>query len=160
MSEKPQWRYCVVGNIVKTHVDENGILRYGTPAFKGGARVYLVRNFWEYPRKEIAVLGLSRGKRYQMKDVSPDLIENVRVRKVYKPAVVGLMSDIEYLPCWWGSTKKEKKDAQAFVERWNRMRQNEAAPQEESEPEGTHFCTAAWWKRLMSCVKMLIEKMG
>jgi len=27
------WRYAVAGNIKKTRIDENGILRYGTPAF-------------------------------------------------------------------------------------------------------------------------------
>ena len=29
------WRYAVAGNIKKTRIDENGVLRYGTSAFKG-----------------------------------------------------------------------------------------------------------------------------
>ncbi len=41
MEEKQNWTYCVVGNIKKTHFDEDGVLRYGTAAFSGGAKVYL-----------------------------------------------------------------------------------------------------------------------
>ena len=36
-----EWRYGVVGNITKTHFDDQGILRYGSSAFCGGAKVYL-----------------------------------------------------------------------------------------------------------------------
>lgn len=31
------FRYCAVGNIVRSHRDRNGIVRCGTPAFPGGA---------------------------------------------------------------------------------------------------------------------------
>ena len=35
---KSLWRYAVTGNIKKTRIDENGILRYGTAAFKGNTK--------------------------------------------------------------------------------------------------------------------------
>ena len=41
MSEKKEWKYCVVGNIVQERVDENGVLRHGTATFRGGAKVFL-----------------------------------------------------------------------------------------------------------------------
>lgn len=41
MEEKKAWKYCVVGNIIKERIDENVVLRRGTAAFKGGARVFL-----------------------------------------------------------------------------------------------------------------------
>ena len=35
------WRFGVVGNIVKQHLDNEGIIRYGTKAFTGGTKVYI-----------------------------------------------------------------------------------------------------------------------
>ncbi len=32
-------KYCVIGNIVKEHVDNAGILRFGTRSFPGGRKV-------------------------------------------------------------------------------------------------------------------------
>ena len=63
------WRYAVAGNIKKTRIDENGVLRYGTSAFKGNTKVYLSGRLWDErlpgdSKKEIVVLGLSRGRRY------------------------------------------------------------------------------------------------
>lgn len=40
MSERKPWKYCVVGNIVHDHIDDNGVPRHGTSAFRGGAKVY------------------------------------------------------------------------------------------------------------------------
>lgn len=33
-----EWRYGVAGNITKTHYDAQGVLRYGSSAFCGGAK--------------------------------------------------------------------------------------------------------------------------
>ena len=120
---KKSWRYAVAGNIKKTRIDENGILRYGTSAFRGNTKVYLSGRLWDerLPRdnkKEIAVLGLSRGRRYYVDSVSIDLIENVRLTRVYKPKVLEIMSDFEFSDCWWGNSQEECNDALAFVKRW------------------------------------------
>ena len=118
MDGNNNWRYCVVGNIVRTRIDKDGIFRYGTSAFTGNTKVYLSRNFFEYPRKEIMVIGLNREKRYQATDVSPDCIENIRCAKTYKPSVLNLMSDWEYSNCWWGNTPEDKRSSEDFARQW------------------------------------------
>ena len=112
------WRYCVVGNIVRTRIDKDGNFRYGTSAFTGGTKVYLSRNFFEYPRDEISVIGLNRAKRYQVAEVSPECIENIRCAKTYKPSVLSLMADFEFSNCWWENTPEDKRSAEEFVRQW------------------------------------------
>ena len=60
MSQSADWKYCVVGNITKSHSDENGIVRYGTPAFTGGTKVYLCGKYWDPSRKTIAAIGITK----------------------------------------------------------------------------------------------------
>ena len=118
------WKYAVAGNIKKSHIDENGILRYGTSAYKGNTKVYLCGRLLDERllnenRKEISVLGLCRGRRYYVDSVPIDLIENVRLTRVYQPTVLKIMSDWEFADGWWGNTQEECNDALAFVKHWN-----------------------------------------
>ena len=115
------WKCCVVGNIVKTRIDENGILRYGTSAFTGGTKVYLCGKYWDERAKTITVIGLNRFKKFSVSDIPPNAIENVRCQRVYKPKVIEIMDDFEFWDYWWGNTKKEKKSAELFVEKWNNL---------------------------------------
>ncbi len=124
------WKYAVAGNIKKTRIDENGVLRYGTPAFKGNTKVYLSGRLWDErlpgdSKADIAVLGLSRGGRYYVGSVPVELIENVRLTTVYKPKVLEIMNNFEFRDCWWGNTQEERDDASAFVARWNKARKKE-----------------------------------
>lgn len=124
------WKYAVAGNIKKSHIDENGILRYGTLAFKGNTKVYLCGRLLDErlpneDRKEISVLGLCRGRRYYVDSVPIDLIENVRLTRVYKPTVLNIMSNWEFADGWWGNTQEEGEDALAFVKRWNEKYKSE-----------------------------------
>ena len=119
---KSLWRYAVAGNIKKTRIDENDILRYGTAAFKGNTKVYLCGRLWDERlpdenKTEISVLGLSRGGRYYVDSVSISLIENLRITRVYTPKVLEIMSDIEFCECWWGNTQEERDDASSFLKR-------------------------------------------
>ncbi len=119
---KSLWRYAVAGNIKKTRIDENGILRYGTAAFKGNTKVYLCGRLWDERlpdenETEISVLGLSRGGRYYVDSVSISLIENLRITRVYTPKVLEIMSDIEFYECWRGNTQEERDDASSFLKR-------------------------------------------
>lgn len=114
------WRYAVVGNIKPCHIDDEGNLRYGSSAFTGGTKVYLCGKYWS--RKDdnkIAVIGLTRSKKWQVPIISADLIENVRLQKVFKPSVLELMNHWEFSDCWWGDTLSEKEDAQRFIRYWN-----------------------------------------
>lgn len=114
------WQYCVVGNIIKTHIDKEGVLRYGTSAFSGGTKVYLCGKLWDLERKEISVLGMCRGKRFEVNEVPVALIENVRCSRAFNPAVLEIMNNWEFANCWWENTKDDKKSTEEFVDRWRR----------------------------------------
>ncbi|MBE6996281.1 MAG: hypothetical protein E7429_06110 [Ruminococcaceae bacterium] len=118
MTKQAPFKYCVVGNIVKTHTDETGTLRYGTAAFPGGTKVYLCGKYWEPSWGTICVIGRSRRKRYQAVDTPATLIENVRCARAYRPAVLRLMNDWEFAKNWWGDTQDDRRDTEAFVRRW------------------------------------------
>ena len=120
MEERKAWKYCVVGNIVKERIDENGVLRHGTAAFKGGARVYIEgKNLFNFPGREyITVLGLNRHRRYSYEDVRMDLIENVRFTKTYKPKIMDMMYEYEGHDGWWGNSDEDGLDAKQFANNW------------------------------------------
>lgn len=94
MDDKKEWNWCVVGNITKTHLDPDGTLRYGSSAFTGGTKVYLVGRTWDPNHDDkIWVMGLSRSKKHIDSHIAPALIENVRLSRVYKPSIVQIMND-------------------------------------------------------------------
>ena len=120
MSSKNNWCFCVVGNIAKQHTDENGNIFYGTPAFTGGTKVYLCGKYWNETNHTIGVIGLNRrGRHFQFHSVPVTLIENVRVHRTYNPAVLELMNNWEYYEDWWHDTPQDRREVNAFVEKWN-----------------------------------------
>lgn len=118
-NSKPNWRFCVVGNIAKTHFDDEGILRYGTKAFSGGAKVYLCGRFWNKDIKFIDVLGCNRQGRYEVEYISVDLIENVRASRTYKAKVMDIMNDFEFHDLWWQDSQEDRNDITRFLNEWN-----------------------------------------
>ena len=120
MEEKKAWRYCVVGNIIRERIDEDGVLRYGTPAFKGGTRVYIEgKNYdYDYVGNGITVLGLNRHRRYEYVFVPKDQIENVRFTKTYKPKIIERMHEDEGHDGWWGDSDEDGQDAKRFADDW------------------------------------------
>lgn len=122
MSEQKEWKYCVVGNIVESRVDEEGNLWYGTAAFVGGTKVYLCGKYWDSTQDTIRVIGLNRRKRFQVIDTPCELIENLRCQRTYKPSVLNLMNNWEFYDCWWGNGEEDKREAEEFVQRWCRRR--------------------------------------
>lgn len=123
-----EWRYGVAGNITKNHYDAQGILRYGSSAFCGGAKVYLCGKYWTKDQNTIGVIGLNRYKRVVFHDVPTELIENVRCTKVYKPSVLKLMGNFEFAHCWWDNSAAAKKETRRFVEMWNEEAHAALAP--------------------------------
>ncbi len=119
MSNIKEWKYCVVGNITKSHIDKNGVVRYGTPAFTGGTKVYLCGKYWDSSRETITVIGMTRGKKYHVIDTVPTHIENVRCSKAYHPAVLNLMNNWEMYDLWWGNSAEDKKEAVEFTHKWH-----------------------------------------
>ena len=118
MSGKTEWKYCVVGNIVRERVDENGVHRYGTPAFKGGARVYLAGKDYELNREGIITFGLNRYRRYEYVYTKKEHIENVRFARVYKPKIVDSMYEDEGWNGWWDNSDEDGMDAKQFAASW------------------------------------------
>ena len=119
MSEQTEWKYCAVGNIVKTHTDEDGKIRYGTLTFNGGRKVYLSGKYWDSTMDYITVIGLNRGKRYQVQKINVNLIESVRCKKVYRHKIIEIMNDFEFYDTWWDNKIEDKQDVLAFINRWN-----------------------------------------
>lgn len=115
MPEQKPWNWCVVGNIKKTHVDPDGTLRYGSSAFCGGTKVYLQGRYWSPESDTVWVCGLDRDHRYSEHHVPIALIENVRLRRTYKPSVVSIM----YWENWWHDTPEDRSDAMRFMKLWN-----------------------------------------
>ena len=85
------WRFGVVGNIVKKHIDDEGILCYGTKAFTGGTKVYIHGNIWNPGKTELSVIGRNRFGRYVYESVPVDSVENIRCQRIYKPVVLEII---------------------------------------------------------------------
>ena len=113
------WKYCAVGNIKKTHLDESGVLRYGTAAYPGGSKVYLCGKYWNKSQDTITVIGLNRrGRKYRVEHIPVSLIENIRRKQVYKPKVLKIMENFEFKDDWWGNSSEDRESVNAFIERW------------------------------------------
>ena len=113
-------KYCVVGNIVKEHKDENNVVRYGTKCFPGGRKVYISRRLWD---NNAVVLGLNRFGRYVEEAVPLDLIENIRFAKAFKPGVLRLMNDWDGAwDMWWQFKEEDKIGAIEHADLLNRIK--------------------------------------
>ena len=119
VSKKPDWKYCVVGNITESHLDEEGALHRGTKAFTPGTKVYLCGKYWDTSKPEIEVIGLNRFGRYVLESIPVQLIESVRISKVYRQTILNIMYDWEFEDSWWGHYKRDKKDIERFLSLWN-----------------------------------------
>jgi len=85
---QPVW--AAVGNIVLQHRFGPGgtETKFGTKQFRSGARVYIVGAYWGMC-EVITVIGLPRkSKKYIKIDIRANLIENIRLKRVYKPQAV------------------------------------------------------------------------
>ena len=120
MEEKSKYRFCVVGNIVGKHIDDDGNEYYGTKAFTTGTKVYLEGIAWYDGIKEISVIGRNRFGRMVIDYVPIKLIENIRAQRVYKPQVLEIMHHLEVMDGWiWrGSTVQDRREADDFVRAW------------------------------------------
>ena len=99
-----EWRWCLVGNI-----KENG-----NNQFSAGTKVYLAPPQWGDGYDNIVVIGLSKN-RHRIIEVVTHLkyIENLRLKKVYSPAVLERMEMSEYL--WWDNTEKSADEITSLI---------------------------------------------
>lgn len=114
-------KYCVVGNIVMEHPDENGVTRYGTASFPGGRKVYISRRLWS---DGVVVIGLNRHKsRFATETVPLAWIENIRFTKTFDPKVLELMRNTdEYPDMWWLYKEEDKVGAEKYAQTLNRVK--------------------------------------
>lgn len=122
MADDKAWRFCVVGNIKKQHLSEEQIVLYGTKAFAGGAKVYISDKTLGLNDGMVSVIGLNRFRRYAVERVQIDLIENVRLQRVFKPGVLAVMDSLVATDGWrWkGRTAEERRTLEAVVENWGK----------------------------------------
>ena len=127
MEETGKWRFCVVRNIVKSHLDEEGAERYGTKAFTGGTKVYIGRKYMTADQKEFGVIGLNRFGKYVTERVPIHLIENIRWQAAFKPTVIEIMDYLERADgwSWWGRTASDKREVKALAEALNQCKESD-----------------------------------
>ena len=119
MTKEIKWRFGVVGNITKTHMDGEGNVFYGTKAFKPGAKVYIDGKYWDNEKNHISVIGRNRFGRIALENVPIDTVENFRTQRIYSPKVLEIMNSVEVIDgwIWWGNSVKDKKETKDFVRR-------------------------------------------
>lgn len=124
-----EFKYCVVGNIVKERIDENGSIKHGTIEFSGGTKVYLCGKPKYKDPDMIEVIGLSRMKRYNRRYyrvvyMPKKYIENIRASRTYKKQILNIMDDVRSFgyraQYWWHDSLEDKKEVEEFVkQRYN-----------------------------------------
>lgn len=110
------WCWCLVGNIVKEHeYGEEHEIKYGTKHFSRGTKVFLAPVQWGDGYEYIVVIGMPRyGNKYIEVITRSKYIENYRMKKVYKPAILKRMCISQYR--WWGDTEKDRKEIMEYLE--------------------------------------------
>ena len=110
------WCWCLVGNIVQEHeYGEEHEIKYGTKQISRGTKVFLAPIQWGDGYEYIVVIGKPRyGSKYIEVVTRSKYIENYRMKKVYKPAILKRMCTSQYR--WWGDTGKDRKEIIEYLE--------------------------------------------
>lgn len=113
------WRWCLVGNIVKTHeYGEDHEIKTGSRHFAPGAKVYMAPVQWGDGYERITVIGKPRKRRNYVEVIMrSELIENLRMQKVFTPAVLKKMDQSEYH--WWTNTESDRDEVIEYLETRN-----------------------------------------
>lgn len=120
MEHSTEWRFGVVANITQSHIDAEGVQRYGTKAFTSGTKVYLGGKCWDKTAPTIGVIGQNRFGKMVVESVPVELLENVRTQRIYEPKVLAIMGHLEAMDgwVWWQRTVVDRKDTEQFVKIW------------------------------------------
>lgn len=114
-----EWRWCLVGNIVKTHeFGETHEIKFGTKQFSAGTKVYMAPIHWGDGYENIIVIGKPRrGYQYIEIIMRSKYIENLCLQKVFKPAVLKRMDNSEWT--WWGNQDTDRDEIIQYLESRN-----------------------------------------
>lgn len=119
MENEKDWKFCAIGNIVRTRIDDEGKEWHGTAAFRPGAKVYLRGRCWKNEKKEITVIGFTRKNKYRELTIPINVIENVRAARVFNPKVIDMMTYTYFNEQWWDKSSFDKRDVKRFASEWN-----------------------------------------
>ena len=99
-----EWQWCLAGNIKEVHeYGEGHELRYGNKQFRPGAKVFVNLVYGGMAHEHILAIGIPRHASHYIEIViKRDVVENFRLQKVFKPAVLNRMKQSEW--DWWGNT--------------------------------------------------------
>lgn len=111
-----EWCWCLVGNIVEQHeYGEEHEIKYGTKQFSRGTKVYLAPAQWGDGYENIVVIGLPRNGRNYIEVVTRSkYVENFRMQKVYKPAILKRMCISQWR--WWGDADSDRSDIIKYLD--------------------------------------------
>lgn len=91
-----EWRWALVGNIVESHpYGEAHEIRHGTKHFVPGTKVYVAASGSLGPEKAVVIGKTRKSFNYIKIIINSKLIENYRIQKVYKPAILSKMKSTE-----------------------------------------------------------------
>lgn len=114
-----KYKWCLVGNIVQSHTyGEEHEIRIGSKQFAPGAKVYIAPANWGDGYQKVIVIGCPRRCRHYIEIIMrSDLIENVRLKKVYAPFLLKMMDESQYT--WWGDSEEDKECIESLAVSWN-----------------------------------------
>ncbi len=120
-----EWRWCLVGNIVEKHeFGEAHELKYGTKHFRPGAKVFINLVYGGMGHEHILVIGVPRHmKNYIEVVIRRKFVCNFRVQRVYKPAVLKMMSDSDW--DWRDNSDDTRKTLEKSAEWMNAAAEND-----------------------------------
>lgn len=127
-TNEQEWQWCLVGNIVEEHeFGEDHVIKYGTKHFRPGAKVYINLVYGGMGYENIHVIGVPRrSKKYIEIVIRRKYVRNFRVQKVYRPAVLKMMSASKW--AWSGNDEQTRESLEKSAEWMNA----EAAENEKS----------------------------
>ncbi len=125
-----EWCWCLVGNAVGEHeFGEEKEIKKGTKHFVSGAKICLPPVQWGDGYERAIVIGIARNTRKYIEVVmQTKYIENFRMQKIYKPAIVRRMINSEHY--WWSDSDDDRKDIIRYLET---LAPNEAEKEKQKE---------------------------
>ncbi|MBP3760530.1 MAG: hypothetical protein J6I55_03520, partial [Ruminococcus sp.] len=87
--------------------------------FSRGTKIFLAPAQWGDGYEKIVVIGLSRYKKKYIEVVTRSkYVENLRIQKVYKPAILTRMCSSGYR--WWGDTESDKNEILGYLKTFSK----------------------------------------
>lgn len=152
-----EWRWCLVGNIAGAHeFGEAHEIKYGTKHFSSGTKVFVNLVYPGPGNKRIMVIGIPRNRRNYIEVViQRKYVENFRIQKVFKPAVLKRMENSDYE--WWGKTDTDHDRIVEFIEQVNSEKEETSKPENHETDRNPRFISyLEKIKKLLTNIKALL----